>query len=138
VLALAASGTIPARNDGTAFTHDSLGRLLAEDGPFASDLVTNGCVKFQRTILGLEQGSPGMWQQTYGYDVAGRLTNITSPAGAFGYACRERVGPIVFAPASPTRLCLFQLASSMIQHCFSLLFDTGGGKCRMTHVLKVE
>jgi YD repeat-containing protein len=38
-----------------------------------------------RTQFTLTQPGGSPWVQSYGYDLAGRLTNVTSPAGAFGY-----------------------------------------------------
>jgi YD repeat-containing protein len=47
--------------------------------------VTNSYVNRLRT--GLVLGQPtGVWTNAFGYDSAARLTNVTSPAGAFGYA----------------------------------------------------
>jgi YD repeat-containing protein len=46
--------------------------------------VTNGYVQHLRTALGLAQPT-GEWTNGFVYDAAGRLTNVTSPAGSFGY-----------------------------------------------------
>ena len=57
---------------------------MTEDGPFASDTVTNTYSNRERVALALQQPT-GLWTNGFGWDLAGRLTNVTSPAGAFGY-----------------------------------------------------
>jgi RHS repeat-associated protein len=69
----------------TAFTYTSGDQLLTEDGPFASDTLTNNYVNRLRTGLSLQQPT-GAWTNQFGFDAAKRLTSVTSPAGAFGYA----------------------------------------------------
>ena len=59
-------------------------QLLSEDGPFASDTVTNTYVNRLRTGLSLQQPT-GLWTNKFVYDAAGRLTNVVSPAGSHGY-----------------------------------------------------
>jgi YD repeat-containing protein len=68
----------------TKYTYSAAGQLLTEDGPFASDTVTNGYSNRLRKGLSLEQPT-GFWTNGYAYDIAKRLTNVTSQAGAFGY-----------------------------------------------------
>jgi RHS repeat-associated protein len=69
----------------TKYTYTSGGFLYTEDGPFASDTVTNLYSNRLRVGLGLQQPT-GFWTNGFAYDDAKRLTNVTSPAGAFGYA----------------------------------------------------
>jgi RHS repeat-associated protein len=69
----------------TAYAYNSGGRLWTEDGPFASDTLTNVYSYGLRTSLSLQQPT-GFWTNAFGYDASGRLTNVTSPAGAFNYA----------------------------------------------------
>src|SRR5580704_6201464 len=76
----------------TAYTYTSGGFLYTEDGPFASDTVTNYYNNRLRVGLGLQQPT-GSWTNGFAYDAAKRLTNVISPAGAFGYtydATRQR------------------------------------------------
>jgi RHS repeat-associated protein len=68
----------------TIYTYTTGGQLLTEDGPFASDTVTNGYTERMRVSLGLQQPT-GAWTNGFIYDPSGRLTNVTSQAGAFGY-----------------------------------------------------
>jgi RHS repeat-associated protein len=68
----------------TKYTYSPAGQLLSEDGPFASDIVTNGYSNRMRTSLGLQQPA-GFWTNGFTYDSTRRLTDVTSPAGAFGY-----------------------------------------------------
>lgn len=71
----------------TAFTYNSAGDLLTEDGPFNNDTITYSYhpeVPHLRTNLALAQPS-GTWSQTYSYDSAKRLSAVVSPAGTFSY-----------------------------------------------------
>jgi len=69
----------------TKYTYTSGGLLYTEDGPFASDTVTNLYSNRMRVGLGLQQPT-GYWTNGFGYDDVKRLTNVTSPAGAFAYS----------------------------------------------------
>ncbi len=64
----------------TKYSYTAGNQLLAEDGPFASDTVTNIYRNRQRVGLGLQQPT-GAWTNGCGWDLAERLTNVTSPAG---------------------------------------------------------
>src|SRR5437870_7164762 len=68
----------------TLYTYSAAGQLLTEDGPFASDTVTNTYSSRLRIALGLQQPA-GAWTNGFIYDSAKRLTNVTSQAGSFGY-----------------------------------------------------
>ena len=69
----------------TAFSYTSGGQLLTEDGPFVNDTITNTYLNRLRTQLYLQQRA-GFWTNAFSYDAAKRLTDVTSPAGSFGYA----------------------------------------------------
>ena len=56
------------------------GRLFTEDGPWASDTVTNYYDNGLRTHFVLAQLT-GSWTNVFGCDTAKRLTTVTSPAG---------------------------------------------------------
>ncbi|MBI3851947.1 MAG: RHS repeat-associated core domain-containing protein [Verrucomicrobia bacterium] len=70
----------------SVYTYNTIGQLLSEDGPWANDTVSysydSGRRRSGLTILAPNASA---WTQSYGYDSANRMTNITSPAGAFGY-----------------------------------------------------
>src|SRR5206468_12368601 len=66
------------------FTWTAGNQLLTEDGPFASDTVTNTYVNRQRVALALQQPT-SFWTNGFGYDLARRLTNVTMSAGSFSY-----------------------------------------------------
>src|SRR6266487_5211176 len=71
------------------YTYTAWGALLSEDGPWADDTVTYAYTTNRlRSKLTLGQPNASDWAQTYAYDKANRLTNTTSPAGAFGYRLR--------------------------------------------------
>ena len=59
--------------------------MRVEDGPFASDSVTNTYQNRLRTGLALQQPT-GAWTNGLGYDGAARLTNVVSQAGSFHYS----------------------------------------------------
>jgi len=40
----------------------------------------------RRSSLSLRAPNASPWTESYGYDSANRLTNLTSPAGTFSYA----------------------------------------------------
>jgi RHS repeat-associated protein len=68
----------------TKYTYTAGNQLLTEDGPFGSDTVTNTYANRWRTALSVQQPT-GTWTNKFVYDLAARLTNVTSQAGAFGY-----------------------------------------------------
>jgi hypothetical protein len=68
---------------GTArYAYTAGNQLLTEDGPFASDTVTNTYVNRMRAALSLQQPT-GRWTNGFAYDAARRLTNLVSQAGSF-------------------------------------------------------
>ena len=69
----------------TKYTYTAVGLLQTEDGPWASDTVSYSYANRKRSSLTLAQPNVSAWIQTYGYDLANRLTSITSPAGEFDY-----------------------------------------------------
>ena len=79
----------------TTFGYTVAGQLQSAGGLWANDTITYGYVQQLRQTLTLAQPSGGNWQQTYGYDAAWRLQNLSSPAGSFGY------GFSAANPASP-------------------------------------
>ncbi len=70
----------------TAYSYTLGGFLQTEDGPWASDTVTYTYQNRLRSGLNLQAPNASDWVQSYGYDGGRRLTTLTSPAGAFGYA----------------------------------------------------
>src|SRR5439155_172535 len=66
----------------TKYTYTAGGQLLTEDGPWASDTVTNSYSNRLRTKLSLQQDS-GLWTNGFAYDATRRLSTVTSPAGTF-------------------------------------------------------
>ncbi len=69
----------------TSFTWTQTGQMASETGPWTTDTVSLEYNQGHRTSLSLTQPSAFPWTQTYGYDAAWRMTDITSPAGIFGY-----------------------------------------------------
>jgi len=70
----------------SGFSYTDFGALLSEDGPWDNDTITYSYTANRlRSKLSLQQPNAYAWEQTYAYDSANRLTNVTSPAGAFEY-----------------------------------------------------
>jgi RHS repeat-associated protein len=69
----------------TVYSYDPAGQVLSEDGPWDSDTVSYTYQNRLRKGLGLAAPNASPWAQSYGYDVARRLTNVTSQAGSFTY-----------------------------------------------------
>ena len=68
----------------TKLAWNTVSQLLSEDGPWVNDTIDYGYQNRLRMSLSLQQPS-GTWTNGYVYDIAKRLTSITSPAGAFNY-----------------------------------------------------
>jgi RHS repeat-associated protein len=68
----------------TAYAYTSGGELYTENGPFASDTVTNYYWNRMRLGLGLQQPT-GAWTNGFAFDAAKRLTAVGSSAGNFYY-----------------------------------------------------
>jgi RHS repeat-associated protein len=75
----------------TVYSYTAGDQLRTEDGPFASDTVTNTYQNRFRVALALQQPD-GLWTNGFAYDSGARLTNVTSEAGAFGYEYCTGVG----------------------------------------------
>ena len=66
----------------TKYAYTAGNQLYTEDGPMASDTVTNTYWNRLRMALKLQQPT-GAWTNGFGYDSAKRLTNVISQAGSF-------------------------------------------------------
>lgn len=97
----------------TAYQYTSGGQLLSEDGPWTSDTVSYSYNNRRRSSLSVVAPNAPPWRQSYGYDAAGRLTNIVSPAGPFGYSFD------VEQASSPVAISL--LGSSYITNTYDAL-----------------
>jgi RHS repeat-associated protein len=70
----------------TIFTFTDFGALESEDGPWASDTITYSyTANHFRSQMTLSQPNASSWEQVYTYDLADRLSSVTSPAGTFKY-----------------------------------------------------
>src|SRR5258708_34276214 len=70
----------------TRYAYTDFSALLSEDGPWDSDTVTYAyTTNLLRNKVTLLQPNASDWIQTYAYDAAARLPNVTSPAATFGY-----------------------------------------------------
>ncbi len=69
----------------TTFTYTPGQQLASETGTRASDTVTYSYTDRLRMGLNLQQPNASVWVQNYNYDLAYRMSVVTSPAGAFTY-----------------------------------------------------
>jgi RHS repeat-associated protein len=69
----------------TTFSYTTNGQLASENGPWASDQISYAYANRQRIGVSLEQPNAAPLVETYAYDGANRMTNITAAPGAFGY-----------------------------------------------------
>jgi YD repeat-containing protein len=69
----------------TIYSYSAGNQVVTEDGPFASDTVTNTYINRQRVAMALAQPT-GFWTNGFGYDFAGRLTNVAMSGGNFSYS----------------------------------------------------
>ena len=74
-------------------SYDGGARLLTslnvtEDGPFASDTVTNTYWNRLRVNMDLQQPT-GVWTNAFDYDLVRRLYSVVSPAGEFDYQYQD-------------------------------------------------
>jgi RHS repeat-associated protein len=82
------------------YYYTSGNQLWVEDGPFASDSVTNTYQNRLRTGLALQQPA-GAWTNGFGYDGAARLTNVVSQAGSSVYGFAAGAQNLVTSVALP-------------------------------------
>jgi len=86
----------------TRFTYTEGGLPGTENGPFTSNTLTHVYANRLRTGLTLQQPT-GTWTNGFRYDDVGRLTNVTSRAGSFGYllGAMNPAGPLLKRLALP-------------------------------------
>jgi hypothetical protein len=65
----------------TAFTYTEGQQLASESGPWASDTVSYSYTDRLRMSLNLQQPNASASAQNFNYDLAYRMTGLTSPAG---------------------------------------------------------
>lgn len=71
----------------TRYTYTAFGAVASEDGPWGSDSVSYVYNNSRlRSGLSLLQPNTSPWTQSYAYDAARRLTELTSLAGTFRYS----------------------------------------------------
>jgi RHS repeat-associated protein len=70
----------------TVYGYDTVGELLSEDGPWSNDTVSYHYQNRLRTGLSVPSSDGPVWTEGYGYDLARRLTSVSSYAGVFSYA----------------------------------------------------
>jgi YD repeat-containing protein len=75
----------------TTFTYTPGQQLASETGPWTDDVVAYTYNDRLRTVLDLQQPDASEWVQNYGYDLATRMTTLTSPAGAFSCRCQSLI-----------------------------------------------
>jgi RHS repeat-associated protein len=76
----------------TVYSYDAAGQMLGEDGPWSSDTVSYTYQNRLRMELSIPAPNASSWVESYSYDLARRLTNVTSSAGAFTYLLAGKGG----------------------------------------------
>jgi RHS repeat-associated protein len=109
----------------TRYTYDGSGQLLAEGGLWPNDTVSYSYNNRLRSGLSVAQPNADFWTQTYGYDNARRLTNTTSPAGAFGYAYDGTRNLRVSALALPNGASITNAYDSNARLLATVLINSG-------------
>lgn len=74
----------------TTFMWTDGNQLAKELGPWISDTLSNSYDHRLRSGLNLQQSGASDWAERFRYDEFGRLTNVTSAAGSFGYEYERR------------------------------------------------
>jgi RHS repeat-associated protein len=90
----------------TAFTYTEGQQLASETGPWSDDAVNYTYYDRLRTVLNLEQPEAAAWVQDYSYDLAYRMTGITSPAGTFSYTYNTGTGGTSAASSLISKIAL--------------------------------
>ena len=85
----------------TAYGYTSAGLLASEDGPWDNDAADYQCANRRRASVAVPQPGGSTWTQSFAFDGVGRLTNVVSPAGTFGYGYASGVSPLATALALP-------------------------------------
>jgi hypothetical protein len=103
--------------------------LASETGPWASDTIAYTYTNRLRTRLDLQQPNASDWLQSYGYDMAARMTGITSPAGSFTNGYNAGLGGTVSSSSLVQELALPSVQVSV------LTIDTNSQKVCRCHPL---
>jgi RHS repeat-associated protein len=106
----------------TIYSYAVGGQPYTEDGPWSSDTVTNTYDNRLRTALSLAQPT-GKWTNGFAYDAARRLTNVTSPAGAFDYylGATAAASPLIKKLALPNTSYITNAYDSVARLLFTKL-----------------
>lgn len=116
----------------TRFSRNAVEQLLSEDGPWADDTVSYTYQNRQRASLGVAAPNASAWAQTYGYDAAKRLTNVTSPAGTFNYTYEVGQASSVSLLTLPNGAYITNSFDSMT-HLLSTVLKNSGGSVLNSH-----
>jgi RHS repeat-associated protein len=96
----------------TRYSYTGFGAVASEDGPWESDTVSYTYDSGRRRSgLTVQNPNASPWSQSYGYDAANRLSNLSSPAGTFSYD--YHAGLAGSSPASLVRRILLPNGSAI-------------------------
>ena len=103
----------------SSFSYSGFGALRSEDGPWASDTVTNGYNNARmRSNLSLSQPNGGDWVESFGYDSSKRFTTLSAPSGSYSYvysAAHPQLPEKLFLPSGNTITNDYDLAARLIR-----------------------
>jgi RHS repeat-associated protein len=110
----------------SSFTYTSHGTLASENGPWDSDTIAFSYSNLRKTGFTAQHPNNGGWTESYDYDGAGRLTNVTSGAGGFGFTY-DTTHPLLVKKASlPNGSYVTNAYDSMARMTNTWLKNSGG------------
>ncbi|HXR08213.1 MAG TPA: hypothetical protein VN765_12835, partial [Candidatus Acidoferrum sp.] len=110
-----------------SLTYSKTGRLVSEQGLWASDGVSNAYFNGQRTNLTLQQPSGLALVETYAYDAANRLYSIAAPPGTFSYQYASGAQSLVSKITLPNSAYVSNFYDSLTRLTNTTLFNSTNG-----------
>ncbi|MDB6066116.1 MAG: repeat protein [Pedosphaera sp.] len=132
------------------FTYTGFGALQSEDGPWNDDTISYTYDNaMRRSGLNLQAPNADPWSQTYTYDPSGRMTNIASSIGSFGYSYdttrRMEVANLslpngadianTYDPVARLASTTLKNSTNGVLNSHSYLYDLGGERTNQTFTL---
>ena len=109
----------------TVYSYDAASQLLREGGLWPEDTVNFTYQNRLRTGLSVSAPNASPWNEAYAYDVARRLTNVTSRAGAFGYSYASGPSRLISRLALPNGASITNAYDSVARLLSTKLLNSG-------------
>jgi hypothetical protein len=110
----------------TVYGYDGVGQVLSEDGPWANDTVSYSYANRLRMGLSVQAPNGAIWTQGYGYDMARRLTSVSSPAGTFDYAYQSSIFNLPSSVLLPSGAYITNTFDNVARLTGTWLFNSDG------------